>query len=518
MSPLENVQPAASSAPPAKPTSDAALAMRSEGAENAPPPRAAWSAIQRKGHLGSFDIFGADAAPSAPEPAHHEPPAAPVAPGAAALGTLAPRDLCLKDLRAACRERGINPGGGKEALEERLELAIASGAAAPIPDPRAATAPSENDARGPREEAPRDASEAPRDASEAPRDASSLGKRPSPDPSDDDPSARRVASRRTNERSVVFAAPSPARPPPPLADAYKRHRADAFLADVLSSPAGAKRVATSDAKLRDLGVGSEVFAVGFERLDADRTTKAATEAAEAKAREAAGSGNLFGDVPSADAGSRPNEASKVTEAAAAKAREAKGSGDIFAADASADPNLGSRPEPSVPPALVPSHDIFAEEDPAGSSRAAAPFGGIAVSEAMKKSLFEGNRLFDAEAEAEAAARRATRDAAKDDEAARVAAKAHHRGHEIFGEDWVRPREEGEEEEEVEMKPAELARREKEEDSEEEVDDGFVPIGQGTPVVDLRWKTEEEEEAEEAVAAMVAEAVANVIDRHRRDDE
>ena len=267
-----------------------------------------------------------------------------------------------------------------------------------------------------------------------------------------------------------------------------------------------------------MGVGSEVFAVGFERLDADRTTKAATEAAEAKAREAAGSGNLFGDVPSADAGSRPNEASKVTEAAAAKAREAKGSGDIFAADASADPNLGSRPEPSVPPALVPSHDIFAEEDPAGSSRAAEPFGGIAVSEAMKKSLFEGNRLFDAEAEAEAAARRATRDAAKDDEAARVAAKAHHRGHEIFGEDWVRPREEGEEEEEVEMKPAELARREKEEDSEEEVDDGFVPIGQGTPVVDLRWKTEEEEEAEEAVAAMVAEAVANVIDRHRRDNE
>ena len=511
MSPLENVQPAASSAPPAKPTSDAALAMRSEGAENAPPPRAAWSAIQRKGHMGSFDIFGADAAPAAPEPAQREPPAAPVAPPAAALGTLAPRDLCLKDLRAACRERGINPGGGKEALEERLELAIASGAAAPIPDPRAATAPSENDARGPREEAPRD-------ASEAPRDASSLGKRPSPDRSDDDPSARRVASRRTNERSVVFAAPSPARPPPPLADAYKRHRADAFLADVLSSPAGAKRVATSDAKLRDLGVGSEVFAVGFERLDADGTTKAATEAAEAKAREAAGSGNLFGDVPSADAGSRPNEASKVTEAAAAKAREAKGSGNIFAADASADPNLESRPEPSVPPALVPSHDIFAEEAPAGSSRAAEPFGGIAVSEAMKKSLFEGNRLFDAEAEAEAAARRATRDAAKDDEAARVAAKAHHRGHEIFGEDWVRPREEGEEEEEVEMKPAELARREKEEDSEEEMDDGFVPIGQGTPVVDLRWKTEEEEEAEEAVAAMVAEAVAKVIDRHRRDDE
>ena len=51
-----------------------------------------------------------------------------------------------------------------------------------------------------------------------------------------------------------------------------------------------------------------------------------------------------------------------------------------------------------------------------------------------------------------------------------------------------------------------------------MDDGFVPIGQGTPVVDLRWKTEEEEEAEEAVAAMVAEAVAKVIDRHRRDDE
>ena len=111
--------------------------------------------------------------------------------------------------------------------------------------------------------------------------------------------ASRKAARLANERSVVFAAPSPA-PEGTLAEAYKTHKADTFLADFLNSPrkdAGdgkgcfSKRVTVSDAKLRDLGVGRDVFALGAESTDARRPD---TEAAKAKAREAAGS-NIFAE-------------------------------------------------------------------------------------------------------------------------------------------------------------------------------------------------------------------------------
>lgn len=42
--------------------------------------------------------------------------------------TIAPKTLTLQELRQACRARGVNPGGSKDALVERLEDAIARGA------------------------------------------------------------------------------------------------------------------------------------------------------------------------------------------------------------------------------------------------------------------------------------------------------------------------------------------------------------------------------------------------------
>merc|ERR1711994_450260 len=37
------------------------------------------------------------------------------------------KDLMLPELRVLCRDRGLNPGGGKEQLYERLTQAITSG-------------------------------------------------------------------------------------------------------------------------------------------------------------------------------------------------------------------------------------------------------------------------------------------------------------------------------------------------------------------------------------------------------
>ena len=47
----------------------------------------------------------------------------------------------------------------------------------------------------------------------------------------------------------------------------------------------------------------------------------------------------------------------------------------------------------------------------------------------------------------------------------------------------------------------------------EVDKNFKPFGAQTPAVDLRWKTEEEDERETAVATLVAEAIARVVRTH-----
>ena len=48
------------------------------------------------------------------------------------MKTISPKDLTLPELRIACRERSLNPGGSKPSLVERLTDAIAAGACAPL--------------------------------------------------------------------------------------------------------------------------------------------------------------------------------------------------------------------------------------------------------------------------------------------------------------------------------------------------------------------------------------------------
>lgn len=457
MSPLNEIQPAAApDASPAsvKPALDAPPAPASAtGAENAAVPRhERWTDIQRRAHHGS-NIFAADASPAKNSPPRVAPatvdapvqdaPSSP--PSAAPVVVSDPKDLSLRDLRAACRERGLNPGGGKPALEERLAVAIAAGACAPL------TAP-------------------------APLAGS---KRASP-VADRHADASRKAARLANERSVVFAAPSPA-PEAPLAEAYKTHKADTFLADFLNSPrkdAGdgkgcfSKRFTVSDAKLRDLGVGRDVFALGAESTDARRPD---TEAAKAKAREAAGS-NIF--------------AENLEDSVAVR----KGA------------------ESAVGAAHAATHSIFAEETAEEAAAATrANLGGKAVSETMKRSLFEGNRLFDDDAEAAAAEAARAKATARDD-ASRIASRAHHVGHGVLGADWTTPREEGEEGDDELMPSTEAPPAMR----TPEVDKNFKPFGAQTPAVDLRWKTEEEDERETAVAMLVAEAIARVVRTHEEE--
>ena len=454
MSPLNEIQPAAApDASPAsvKPALDAPPAPASAtGAENAAVPRhERWTDIQRRAHHGS-NIFATDASPAKNSPPRVAPatvdapvqdaPSSP--PSAAPVVVSDPKDLSLRDLRAACRERGLNPGGGKPALEERLAVAIAAGACAPL------TAP-------------------------APLAGS---KRASP-VADRHADASRKAARLANERSVVFAAPSPA-PEAPLAEAYKTHKADTFLADFLNSPrkdAGdgkgcfSKRVTVSDAKLRDLGVGRDVFALGAESTDARRPD---TEAAKAKAREAAGS-NIF--------------AENLEDSVAVR----KGA------------------ESAVGAAHAATHSIFAEETAEEAAAATrANLGGKAVSETMKRSLFEGNRLFDDDAEAAAVEAARAKATARDD-ASRTTSRAHHVGHGVLGADWTTPREEGEEGDDELMPSTEAPPAMR----TPEVDKNFKPFGAQTPAVDLRWKTEEEDERETAVATLVAEAIARVVRTH-----
>ena len=131
-----------------------------------------------------------------------------------------------------------------------------------------------------------------------------------------------------------------------------------------------------------------------------------------------------------------------------------------------------------------------------------------VSEALKESL--ASKVFDAPEENPEANE-------KPDEAtapkSRCTAWAHHEGHGIFSDSWVQATEsEGMETEEGGAGGETAA---------EPVADPvafatpkpvktFKPIGAATPAVDFRWKTAEEEEAEELVGALVRDAIASVI--------
>ena len=145
---------------------------------------------------------------------------------------------------------------------------------------------------------------------------------------------------------------------------------------------------------------------------------------------------------------------------------------------------------------------------------------------MKKSLFEGSQIFSVAEEEKAVQMARLKAKEKDGEVSRVTAHAHHQGHGIFSKEWVVPKEINEDEAidaDVEIEPAVLDKSVDEMNTttdettefDTNMDDGFKPIGAcDSPEggVNLRWKTEAEEEAEEAVAVLVYDAIRKVVDR------
>ena len=474
MSPLKDTQPAADStavearAVKAAPAAENGATADLENVPTAPCGAKSWTEIQKRAYHGSgiFDAAPAPAAaprPGADAPTASQPPSVEaVAAEAAAPSPIAdPSKMSLQDLRAACRARGLNPGGGKNQLCERLlEANLPAGDSKRL----GATL---------RLEQPPDAAVP---AAGVKRDADS-----------ESPSApvAKAAKIDADAANVTFAA--------------RVRSADAFLADVMNSPKPSRGVTVSDAKLRDLGVGADVFFHSSENQmsDSDKLRK-------------------------------PFEAAYANDAAKAKAKEAAGAGDPFAAfetDANAKPSLSLSRPAGATDMHAPTHSVFATAD---ADARADPHeatkklvGGKHVSETLTRSLFEGSRLFDDDAERAAVAANETKARAKDDGESRVTASKHHEGHGIFSEAWVVPREvqEGEAiDGDVPIEPAEEKKDAPLSDAEEDgfVEDGFKPIGACSPCVDLRWKTEEEEEAEEAVAILVYEAIRRVLDRASRE--
>ena len=461
MSPLKDTQPCSG------PTAAEARTVKAPAAaenvatadlENVPT-ASSWTEIQKRAYHGS-GIF--DAAP-APAPAPRPDAAAPSAPQPASVEEVAaeaaappprasadPSKMSLKDLRAACRERGLNPGGGKEQLCERLLEAVRVGGSVPLAAPSGARDVAAGVTRGVK------------------RDSESLSE-----------TSRAAKAAKTD-----------------AGEAFDRSET--------------REKTVSDAKLRDIGVGADVFFVKGE------------EAMNVTSRSGAFEKSL--KLPKAE-----------TEASKAKAREAAGHGDPFSADVNVltilpfaeEYRKGRRPLGSTD-LHVATHAFFfgdtaTDVDPHEATRALV--GSKHVSETLKRSLFEGSRLFDDAAETAAVETNRLRIRAKDQGESRVTASKHHEGHGIFSERWVVPREveEGEAiDGDVPIEPAEkrggaekeaYARDEDDIDADaDDADDGFKPIGACSPTVDLRWKTEEEEEAEEAVAILVYDAIRKICDR------
>ena len=459
MSPLKDTQPCSG------PTAAEARTVKAPAAaenvatadlENVPT-ASSWTEIQKRAYHGS-GIF--DAAP-APAPAPRPDAAAPSAPQPASVEEVAaeaaappprasadPSKMSLKDLRAACRERGLNPGGGKEQLCERLLEAVRVGGSVPLAAPSGARDVAAGVKRGVK------------------RDSESLSE-----------TSRAAKAAKTD-----------------AGEAFDRSET--------------REKTVSDAKLRDIGVGADVFFVKGEEamnvrsgaLETREPARAETEASKAKAREAAGHGDPF----SADVNAETNGAAEEYR----KGHRPAGSTDLHVA----------------------THCVFGDTakdvDPHEATRALV--GSKHVSETLKRSLFEGSRLFDDAAETAAVETNRLKIRAKDEGESRVTASKHHEGHGIFSEQWVVPREveEGEAiDGDVPIEPAEKrggaeregkeanARDEDDIDADaDDADDGFKPIGACSPTVDLRWKTEEEEEAEEAVAILVYDAIRKICDR------
>lgn len=226
MSPLKDTQPAADStavearAVKAAPAAENGATADLENVPTAPCGAKSWTEIQKRAYHGSgiFDAAPAPAAaprPGADAPTASQPPSVEaVAAEAAAPSPIAdPSKMSLQDLRAACRARGLNPGGGKNQLCERLlEANLPAGDSKRL----GATL---------RLEQPPDAGVP---AAGVKRDADS-----------ESPSApvAKAAKIDADAANVTFAA--------------RVRSADAFLADVMNSPKPSRGVTVSDAKLRD---------------------------------------------------------------------------------------------------------------------------------------------------------------------------------------------------------------------------------------------------------------------------
>ena len=402
------------------------------------------------------------------------------------IARVEPKTLDMKDLRTACRERGLLVGGGKDALVERISLAIAAGTCAPMP-------PLNVESSG----------------------AAAGSKRSSPcaNITDDCVAVARKIARTQHAGNAIFKDGEKQTLDPAWAP-----KADAFLGEMLSSPA--KKVTVSDAKLRDLGVGRDIFSDAPSPSTARPTAKG--QICE-RSRLGLQGNDIFADGPAMDTGG-DNAVEATCEATKAKAKEAKGS-DIFA-DASPESDsenvakkigLGKVAGAKEFVSSVTFGDECDAVDP-GETDDIVNFGHKAVSDAMKASMV-GNRLFGdgaEEEEAKAIEARLNQARRKDAIEARVIGGAHHDGHGIFSAQWTTARSE-EEEAAAELmasveEPVVIAM-----ETPESVR-GFKPIGQSTPVLDFRWKTEEEERDEEEVAEFVAGCIARVVEMNAMSTE
>jgi hypothetical protein len=379
MSPLKDTQPVASNPgadtttlPPVKPTAASTI----DGSENLPAHvQKDWTEIQKRGHLGS-GIFDEQKAPPVTPMATKPDVQDPISGmkmfanrkgGTDGLGDEAsrpipmattpfdPSHLTLPELRTACRDRGLNPGGGKDALSERLVDAINAGTCAPFLEKGNQSA-----AAGMKRQSPD------RDAADAGRGKIQR--------------TERVTNPVTNAPNAVSAH-------------FKQHKADVFLTEMMNSPKrlDERKVTVSDAKLRDLGVGTSLFAESGTITET--FAKAATLAGAAKAKEHQGHGDLFMPMDASVSGMNAGPASL----------------------------LAARPT-HVADLHKQSHSIFETEGAFGAidphELAKKQSGSRVVSAQMKQSLFQGSGIFDAAEETKAAASMAEKARTKDSEEVR----------------------------------------------------------------------------------------------------
>jgi len=247
--------------------------------------------------------------------------------------------MMLKDLRVACRERGLSPAGGQPALVERLWEALSAGAVAPIlvePKKASGVATSSNNYARP--------------------GGQNVGNFLT------EKNTSRVLEAPGGASSVCFGTDgtpeAKARQGVGLSEAKARDLGCG--ADVFSDGSPAAVAAASEAKLRDLGVGADVLA------DGSPSSRPLKEISEKKLSEYRGSG-VFDD------GSLPRPS---TARSKAKDAEQAGMGIFKDGEMRLDPLHGTASR-SARLQAIGGHDIFADsqERPRSSIAVHKPPGG-----------------------------------------------------------------------------------------------------------------------------------------------